>query len=71
MHENMSRFFSLLLPWRDAVTEEIEVPDWRLRGARPQYDASLSWLGKSSMSMEIASSEAVLGPIPGTVRRHR
>ena len=29
----MSRFFSLLLPWRDAVTEEIEVPDWRLRGA--------------------------------------
>ena len=42
LHENMSRFFSLLLPWRDAVTEEIEVPDWRLRGAKPQYDASLS-----------------------------
>lgn len=35
------------------------------------YYASLSWLGKSSISMEIASSEAVLGPIPGTVRRHR
>lgn len=42
LHENMSRFFSLLLPWRDVVTEEIEVPDWRLRGARPQYDASPS-----------------------------
>ena len=41
LHENMSRFFSLLFPWRDAVTEEIEVPDWRLRGARPRYDASL------------------------------
>lgn len=35
LHENVSRFFSLLLSWRDAVTEEIEVPDWRLRGARP------------------------------------
>ena len=67
----MSRFFSLLLPWRDAATEEIEVPDRRLRGARPQYEASPSWLGKSSMSMEIASLGAALGPIPGTVGRHR
>lgn len=49
LHENMSRFFSLLLPWRDAVTEEIEVPDWRLRGARPQYDASPSWLDSSCL----------------------
>ena len=49
MHENMSRFFSLLVPWRDAVTEEIEVSDWRLCGARPQYGASLSWLDSSCL----------------------
>lgn len=38
-----------LLPWRDAVTEEIEVPAWQLRGARPQYDARLSWLDSSCL----------------------
>ena len=38
-----------MLPWRDAVTEEIEVPAWQLRGARPQYDASLSWLDSSCL----------------------
>lgn len=46
-------------------------PDWRLRGASPQYDASLSWFGKSSMFTGIASSDAVFGPIPGMVSRHR
>lgn len=71
MHENMRRFFRRLFPCRDADTDDTEVPDWRLRGANPQYDASLSWLGKSSMSMEIASSDAVFGPIPGMVSRHR
>lgn len=71
LHENMRRLFRRLFPCRDADTDDTEVPDWRLRGANPQYDASLSWLGKSSMSMEIASSDAVLGPIPGIVSRHR
>lgn len=33
----------------DAVTEEIEVPAWRLHGARPQYDASLLWLDSSCL----------------------
>lgn len=65
LHENMRRLFSRLFPCRDADTDDTDVPDWRLRGANPQYDASLSWLGKSSMSMEIASSDAVLGPIRG------
>ena len=32
----MSRFLSLLLPCLDAETDDIEVPDWRLRGAMPQ-----------------------------------
>ena len=64
-------FFSCLFPCREADTDDTDVPDWRLRGASPRYDASLSWLGKSSMSMEVASSDAVLGPIPGMVSRHR
>lgn len=71
MHEKISRFFRRLLPCRDADTDDTEVPDWRLRGASPQYDASLSWFGKSSMFTEIASSDAVFGPIPGMVSRHR
>ena len=62
MHENTSRFFSLLLPCRDADTDDIDVPDRRLRGASPQYEASLSWLGKSAMSMDMTSSDVVLGP---------
>ena len=66
----MSRFFSLLLPCRDADTDDIDVPDRRLRGASPQYEASLSWLGKSAMSMDMTSSDAVRGPMPGTVSRH-
>ena len=66
----MSRFFSLLLPRRDAHTDDIDVPDRRLRGASPQYEASLSWLAKSDMSMDMTSSEAVCGPMPGTVSRH-
>lgn len=45
----MSRFFRLLLPCRDADTDDIDVPDRRLRGASPQYEASLSWLGKSAV----------------------
>ena len=65
----MSRFFSLLLPCRDADTDDIDVPDRRLRGASPQYEASLSWLGKSAMSMDMTSSDAVRGPMPGTVSR--
>jgi hypothetical protein len=36
LHEKMSRFFSLLFPWRDAVADEMEVPDCLLRGASPQ-----------------------------------
>jgi hypothetical protein len=35
-HENMSRFFSLLFPWRDGVADDIEVLDRLLRGASPQ-----------------------------------
>lgn len=59
-----------MLPCRNADTDDIDVPDCRLRGASPQYDASLSWLGKSAMSMDVTSSDAVFGPIPGTVSRH-
>ena len=36
LHENTSRFFSLLFPRRDAVTDDTEVPDRLLRGASPQ-----------------------------------
>lgn len=59
-----------MLPCRDADTDDIDVPDRRLRGASPQYEASLSWLGKSAMSMDMTSSDAVRGPMPGTVSRH-
>lgn len=48
----MSRFFSLLLPCRDADTDDIDVPDCLLRGASPQYEASLPWSAKSAMSMD-------------------
>ena len=65
------RFFSRLFPCRDADTDDTDVLDWRLRGASPQYDASLPWLGKSSISMEITSSDAVFGPIPQMVSRRR
>ena len=65
------RFFSRLFPCRDADTDDTDVLDWRLRGASPQYDASPSWLGKSSISMEITSSDAVFDPIPQMVSRHR
>ena len=51
-----------MLPCRDADTDDIDVPDRRLRGASPQYEASLSWLGKSAMSMDMTSSDVVLGP---------
>lgn len=47
-----------MLPWCDAVTEEIEVSDWRLRGAMPQWDAKLSLFGKPSISVE---SQAQIG----------
>lgn len=50
-----------MLPCRDADTDDIDVPDRRLRGASPQYEASLSWLGKSAMSMDMTSSDAVRG----------
>ena len=70
LHENMSRFFSLLLPCLDARTDDMEVPDRRFFGAMPQYEARWSWSGKSSIRMATTSSEAVLGPIPGTVSRH-
>ena len=66
----MSRFFSLLLPCRDADTDDIDVPDRLLRGASPQSEASLSWPAKSAMSMDMTSSDAVRGPMPGTVSRH-
>ena len=48
----------------------IDAPDCLLRGASPQREASLPWLAKSAMSMDMASSEAVRGPMPGTVSRH-
>ena len=51
-----------MLPCCDADTDDIDVPDRRLRGASPQYEASLSWLGKSAMSMDMTSSDVVLGP---------
>ncbi len=59
-----------MLPCRDADTDDIDVPDRLLRGASPQYEASLSWLAKSAMSMDMTSSDAVRGPMPGTVGRH-
>lgn len=62
LQENTSGFFGLLLPCRDADTDDIDVPDRRLRGASPQYEASLSWLGKSAMSMDMTSSDVVRGP---------
>lgn len=62
LQENTSRFFSLLLPCRDADNDDIDVPDRRLRGASPQYEASLSWLGKSAMSMDMTSPDVVRGP---------
>lgn len=68
--ENTSRFFSLLLPCRDADTDGIDVPDRLLRGASPQREASLSRPAKSAMSMDMTSSDAVRGE-PGQVRaRH-
>lgn len=66
----MSRFFSLLLPCRDADTDDIDVPDRLLRGASPQREASLPWPAKSAMSTDTTSSGAVRGPMPGTVSRH-
>lgn len=62
LQENTSRFFSLLLPCRDADTDDIDVPDRRLRGASPQHEASLSWLGRSAMSMDMTSPDVVRGP---------
>ena len=59
-----------MLPCRDADTYDIDVPDRRLHGASPQYEASLSRFGKSAMSMDMTSSDAVCGPMPGTVSRH-
>lgn len=66
----MSRFFGLLSPCRDADTGDIDVPDCLLRGASPQREASPSWPAKSAMSMDMTSSGAVRGPMPGTVSRH-
>lgn len=51
-----------MLPCRDEDTDDIDVPDRRLRGAGPQYEASLSWLGRSAMSMDMTSSDVVRGP---------
>ena len=59
-----------MLPYRNADTDDIDAPDCRLRGASPQYEASLSWSGKSAMSMDMTRSEAVRGPMPGTVSKH-
>ena len=36
----------------------------------PADEASLSWPEKSAMSMDMTSSDAVRGPMPGTVSRH-
>lgn len=59
-----------MLPCRDVDTDDIDVPDRRLRGASPQYEVSLSWLAKSAMSMDMTSSDAVRSPMLGTVSRH-
>ena len=60
----MSRFFSLLLPWRDAVTEEIEVPDTGcVAPGRSTTRACRDW-GSLRCSMEIASSGSGLGLMP-------
>lgn len=59
-----------MLPCRDADTDGIDVPDRLLRGAGPQREASLSRPAKSAMSMDMASSDAVRGPMPGTVNGH-
>ena len=58
-----------MLPCRDVDTDDIDVPDRWLRGASPQYEVSLSWLAKSAMSMDMTSSDAVRGPMLGTVSR--
>lgn len=69
LHEETSRFLSLLLPCLDAHTDDTDVPDCLFPGAIPQHDAGWSWSGKSEMSTETTGSDAVRGPMPGTVRR--
>ena len=49
-----------MLPCRDADTDDIDVPDRRLRGASPQYEASLSWLGKSVYCQALADKIGVM-----------
>ena len=69
LQEKIRRFLSSLLPHLDEVAELSDVPDCLLFGARPTNDASLSWLEKRLMSMPATRAEAVLGPMPGIVRR--
>lgn len=54
-----------MLPCLDALADDREVPDCLFLGAIPQYDARWSRSGKSEMSTEMTSSDAVRGADAG------
>lgn len=68
--EKMGGFPSSSSPRMDARADEADVPERRFLGAIPQCGARWSRSGDRATSTPPASSEAVLGPTPGTVGRH-
>ena len=59
------------LPPRPGLVESRLIPDQLLAGAAPQQLASSSWLWNGDMPTRVTRAAAVLGPMPGTVSRHR
>ena len=66
MQENMSRFFSLLLPCRDADTDGIDVPDRLLRGASPQREA---WSGHDELDTKLRAKGVLDDPKKKAIRQ--
>lgn len=46
LQEEMGGFFNCLFPWRDELTDDIDLPDCLFLGAIPQQDARWSWPGE-------------------------
>jgi hypothetical protein len=63
----MRRFLRALLPLWALFCDLMEDPESWSAGIRLQYTTSLLSLRKS----EVASAEALLGPMPGMVSRQR
>lgn len=54
LHEDINRLLGRLLSWREADADDTDVSDRRLRGASPQNDVDLSWVGKSPISTDMS-----------------